>query len=394
MALQWMRNQASNRSIYVSKFAQDSNYTSAKSVRRRLVHVVCQYLDRHPDRPHFLAAGGREAYYGGGPDTAASRRQTPCDGTVEYPQLPQGPPAKRRKPDGPPDARLAPEERSRLLEKMALYRRRQRRRDLDAFRDRSARVTAGNVLVPADTPDGTAAGVAEMAQMAATGAIEAVQSDEGKMKTVRDWASKQLAAAKGLLVYEFDDCRRFGERGSHAVRFCEQYKGRNNALVKHDTLVSFQAPTLNGDKYRVEYTTDRFFANPIPVSDALSKVFVMDPAIRWNQDDKDTKVWTRDASTDVLDQDVRYRENQQYSARIFVKLYSATRGRLSTEQTMRLLQFLVGGGLGVGALSLSLAGTAGAEGVAAAAAFETLLPWPGVLALFSTAYALFTVSKD
>jgi hypothetical protein len=136
ISLQWLRNNNTNRSIYVSEFASNTNGTVAKHVRQHLVTVACRYLYLHPERPAFLQRGGRERYYGGGIDEVPP--VAPCATTDDVPP----PPPKR--------ARVAHDEDDDEDEDDTLLR--FATMTEPAVRERLARVLGK--IVPGDVPAG------------------------------------------------------------------------------------------------------------------------------------------------------------------------------------------------------------------------------------------------
>ena len=108
LALQWTRNNASSRVVYVTKHVHDAVGNSAGVVRQQLIGLACEYLMRHPNRPRFLSYGGREAYYGGRPDAVVP--QPPCNPPLDYgdPLLPRAKFPRTQPPPPPPPPRQLP----------------------------------------------------------------------------------------------------------------------------------------------------------------------------------------------------------------------------------------------------------------------------------------------
>jgi hypothetical protein len=355
MALQWMRNQASNRSIYVSKFAQDSNYVAAKSVRRRLVHVVCDYLDRHPDRPRFLAAGGREAYYGGRPDTEASSRQTPCDGTVEYPQLPQGrpegPPAKRPKgpadgPAGSLDAQLARQKEKKLQARIAKYKRITRRLYKDAFSNGNYTVMRGGTIVPSvsqPTTDQTAA-----FEEVFNKAFKALTQEQKAAWVLSFLEMLVTAAASEEQSGNVEDKPPIEFPNPIANAFCQQYNKKTEKLT--DNILRYELPDVKDSKHVVSFdTTEVRFDVDINVSAALCEVFMMDPLYAWKRTGNSNE-WTRPTNAQIQAADNELRSKLQSQAKFFMNVYNFVRGsvpKVSTQAVAMLCAMLIAGVGGV-----------------------------------------------
>ena len=248
LALQWTRNNASNRVAYTSKYAHEAVAVAGKSVRKQLIHQACQYLTHHSSPPRFLAAGGREAYYGGQPDRVVP--QPPCDPPIDYSDPPRTKHARLDPPDEPdqpevPYTDIDPDALDRALDRLNRGRRTLTRRK-NKWVLRASGVGVMVLPPPASPPQpstSTALAVAPdpgvpgdearaiVRDMANEVSAMADQFGPSVWLTLLNWLRMLLQGRVEpvLLDNNVATCMTIFKEDSLALAFCEQYKPEMSA---------------------------------------------------------------------------------------------------------------------------------------------------------------------